>query len=498
MTTVKTMPFWKKLLVVMLFIAVGLVTLVVLFYVVENWRGARRWNAYKQQLEAKGEVLDLKALAPPPVPDDRNFALNPLFKPLYEAIANRNTQAGATERLDRISTTAADEANDKSPSGPKIEKGERSNSLVPWSEYYRGHAAFPQAPAGSPPAVVVLTALSKYNADLKLLHEAARDRPECRFPLRYEDHFNMLLPHLAAMKTLVKTLNLRATAYLHNGNPAAAFEDLKLSLFLADTLQKDPLLISMLVRIAMQNMVLEPVIDGLELRRWTDAQLVGFAEYFGRQNCLAEYQASIRSERNAAIAVSDSIRQKETRALMGNGGAGEEIAFRLLPRGWIDQNKYYLTWLHHEYSLPMVDPEERRVFPERDGEAEQSLKDHMRSPYAILAKMLVPAVGKTSMQAARNQSLLDCAMIACALERYRAAQGRLPEKLDELVPKFLPKLPHDVVTGDPLVYTAMAPDHYLVYSVGWNSLDDGGLKSESRELGDWVIEVGPGTGASRR
>ena len=42
--------------------------------------------------------------------------------------------------------------------------------------------------------------------------------------------------------------------------------------------------------------------------------------------------------------------------------------------------------------------------------------------------------------------------LACALERYRLANGQFPETLDALVPKFVAKLPTDVITGTPLKY----------------------------------------------
>ena len=55
------------------------VTLIALFYAEENWRGKWAWKNYQRAAEARGEKLDLAALAPPPVPDDQNFAMTPLW-----------------------------------------------------------------------------------------------------------------------------------------------------------------------------------------------------------------------------------------------------------------------------------------------------------------------------------------------------------------------------------------------------------------------------------
>jgi hypothetical protein len=51
----------------------GVALLVALFYAEEDWRGKRAWEKCKQELEAKGEVLDWNAYIPPPVPDDQNI-----------------------------------------------------------------------------------------------------------------------------------------------------------------------------------------------------------------------------------------------------------------------------------------------------------------------------------------------------------------------------------------------------------------------------------------
>src|SRR5262249_16457468 len=53
------------------------VTLAVLFYGEEDWRGRRAWNKYSETLKAQGAELDFKAFVPKEIPDDQNFAANP-------------------------------------------------------------------------------------------------------------------------------------------------------------------------------------------------------------------------------------------------------------------------------------------------------------------------------------------------------------------------------------------------------------------------------------
>ena len=107
--------------------------------------------------------------------------------------------------------------------------------------------------------------------------------------------------------------------------------------------------------------------------------------------------------------------------------------------------------------------------------------------------LLLPALSRAAQKFAFAQAGADAAALACALERCRLARGQFPDSLGALVPEFISQLPHDVINGQPLKYRRTADGQYLLYSVGWNETDDGGVlglkqKSEAidQTLGDWV------------
>ena len=111
--------------------------------------------------------------------------------------------------------------------------------------------------------------------------------------------------------------------------------------------------------------------------------------------------------------------------------------------------------------------------------------------------MMLPALTNTVKKYTYAQSSVDLARVACALERYRLAHGEFPESLDALSPLFLEKVPHDIISGQPLHYRRTSEGKFLLYSVGWNETDDGGtvvLNKTGRLVdtaqGDWVW---PGT-----
>jgi hypothetical protein len=76
---------------------------------------------------------------------------------------------------------------------------------------------------------------------------------------------------------------------------------------------------------------------------------------------------------------------------------------------------------------------------------------------------------------------LDLDRIAAALAVYRAEHGAYPEKLSDLVPSVLEKLPTDSIHVKPLLYKQIG-EGYLLYAVGPNGQDDGGSNSRSYVL----------------
>jgi hypothetical protein len=120
-----------------------------------------------------------------------------------------------------------------------------------------------------------------------------------------------------------------------------------------------------------------------------------------------------------------------------------------------------------------------------------------RAPYTIFAKLLMPALSRAARKSVRMQAYVDEARVGCALERFRLANGKFPESLDALAPRFMGKIPSDVIDGKPLRYRPKPDGGYLIYSVGWNKTDDGGEMawtkgkepSADATQGDWLWQM---------
>jgi len=488
-----------------------LATLIALFYAEEDWRGWHAWQKFKHEGEAKGERFDPASVVPPPVPDDQNFALTPIVFTSYGSMLTRDGKGIPYKQrdknfVDRLKISAV--YNDEWPTtnGNGNWQVAKASNLKVWQNYYRALAAktneFPVPPQPQAPAPDVLLALSKYDSAIEELRQASQ-LPDSRFPLNYDSDFPgaILLPHLADLKHCAQVLQLRAVAELQNGQSEKALADVKLMLRLADSIHTEPILISHLVRIAIVNLALQPIWEGLAQHKWSDTQLTALDSELAKLDFLADYKLSMRGE---MVLCQDGIidylrHHPEQISNMSDAGgstpaAPAAIISYLIPSGWFYQNALRCSRFTVQHYLPLADLEHRIISPAslRHADAALDLEFRHVSPYNRLEVMFLPGIGAVVKKFAYFQSSVDLARVAIALERYRLAHGEFPESLDALAPQFIAKLPHDIINGQPLHYRRTGDGQFVLYSVGWNETDDGGtvgLKKDGAvdiNQGDWV------------
>jgi type II secretory pathway pseudopilin PulG len=316
------------------------------------------------------------------------------------------------------------------------------------------------------------------------------------------------------MKRSSQVLQLRAIAELQNSQSDEALADVKLMLRLTDSMRTEPFLISHLVRIAIVNLVLQPVWEGLVEHKWSDAQLAELDSELAKMNLLPDYGTAMRGEMVLCQGgMFDYLRhhpgQLPNMSGLGDFNTGPPAQIcRLIPSGWFYQNQLRCSRFMVQQYLPLADLEHRIISPAslRHADAALDLEFRQASPYNKLEVMFLPSLGGAVRKFAYAQSSVALARIAIALERYRLAHGDYPESLDALAPQFIKTIPHDIINGQPLHYRRESNGQFVLYSVGWNETDDGGVvetkvvgvtdrKSQTPILdisqGDWVWRYPP-------
>ena len=318
----------------------------------------------------------------------------------------------------------------------------------------------------------------------------------CRFAVRYDKNpFDTLLLHLTVLKRIGLVYRIRAQAELAEGKIDPALADTEMILYLANGTKSNPTLLSYLVRLSMVTSAIQPVWEGLADHRWNDAQLQELQQRLGRIDLLQEYGLAMRGERSYANGILAYLRDRKMFRESADAAAvsnpydpaspkDDSLGKLSFPNGRFYQNQLAINNMYQQFALNNADVEAHRVDPASIAKNEATLQKNLDSGfifYKIFARLLFPAVEGSIRRFAYAQAALDEAVVAIALERYRLAQGQYPETPQALSPRFIEKLPHDLITGRPFIYRRTSSGGYVLYSVGWNITDDGGEVSKTKD-----------------
>ena len=105
--------------------------------------------------------------------------------------------------------------------------------------------------------------------------------------------------------------------------------------------------------------------------------------------------------------------------------------------------------------------------------------------------ILLPSLGGARTLEDRSVMHFRLVKVAVALAAFKAGTGAYPEKLIELGGEYFKAVPEDMFAQGPLTYRR-TDKGYLLYSIGENAVDDGGVEDEENgyRKGDIVISVG--------
>lgn len=522
---------------------VGVVLLAALaagaWYGLQNITGRKAWQHYVREAGGWVDSVDsedfavpsspkrnyiwMKGIIPPPLADEKNFATHPYWQWIFKAAAHPQGEQGmlkeltgedksAAERWSSFRAGVPDQRNNWRASLDKVRRADLSLFFKDDSK----------AKGEAPEAIPILEeALALWDKKLESNRAAAeelrqylKERPECRYPIQYnlDNHglfLKPLFPHLGALLDLAHYSEASALIHLARGESAPAQEDIFYILNLADTLQREPIPISLTVRMSISRVALDVLWEGIEAQAWSAEQLQELQERFGKVNFWNDQKLSIMGDRAAHnqelavdprwmdVLINQVFAPPETFIEPGSESFFETAKMRLRPIGW-----YYRELLEFNLMtdslLNIFDDEDQRYKPTELAETFKTLNYYRTPDSGAKFARLIIASGRlqdnenTFCSVAYNQFLHQAAEVACALERYRLANGRYPaslKALGELLPEE--SLPRDWVNDRP-PQIRLTDTGYLLWSAGWDRKDDGGTRSQEAGApaeGDWVWEI---------
>jgi len=498
MTSERRSLFWKIVkwfFLILAGIAVVVITALILAGVWVSWSGHREWEQTRSALLARGEKLSLVELAPSPIPDNQNFFADPVWLELADPADTKGNDFKKREprlpegkrQLDKLTPPlSAQEVTDLKKQFPDIKWPKTIDARV---SLVLGLARILNAPGSTAvetqeSAACIFALLAPCRPMMDYIKNLAK-RPDARFPLVYQDGMVMNVLHLQYILRHAQLLMVDAQANLVIHNSQAACDDVRLLFRLSKVEGNEPLLMSLLIRGVTISIIVAVIEKGITAHAWTETELADFQYQLGELHLLQDLPFTLRGDRGG-------FNQMMQREISVNAG------FSASPQGIIRKlrqvcGKIFLESdqaFYNKFIQQRIEILESGKSPAKDRPLFAEVEEMNRNPSLrfqhFLSLLAISPLPGTVQRICYTQDQVIQARIACALERYRLTYDTYPQTLSALVPDYMPSLPDDPLTLQPMKYRLVNPDEFQLWSVGWNLTDEGGKQGDSIRNGDWV------------
>lgn len=458
----------------------AIAALLVLFLWIEHVRGEIGLRKYKAALESRGESISINSMWKPI--GDRNGAPEAL-RAAYSLKQGKVVPSHLPARMMMTRSGSAGTAF----TAPRIidEKSE-----FEWAD--------------------LANDLRTNSAALAKIRELL-DAPVLDHRLDYAMGPSLPLPHLATSKSLASWFAAECQLALHENRLEDALIALLAELKLHRLLERDQILISELVRVAVVAIARTDTWEALQADGWTDEQLNRLQQAWQAPRILEGMIRGLEGERTFISTTFDICRndnkqaasilyttwrptpldelpawENTVRDLPGGeealGLVRNEFYCRVWRFAWIDQcEQRYLELLQSFIETCRTSLTNRSMLacqPTLDTLAlkSQSGGFYSRLRYPRTMSDLAP-LSRCLNRAMRIETERSLVLAAIALKRHALTGAPPPARLENLVPKFLASVPIDHIDGKPIRYRPKAGGTPLLYSVGEDGTDEGGDSS---------------------
>lgn len=323
--------------------------------------------------------------------------------------------------------------------------------------------------------------LSDNEKTLTLLHEAASVE-HCRYPIDLTKGSVDLMGGRGGPASWVKDLRagtrllrLETLSYCESQDPDKALKSIHANFALAKFIGA-PLLIHRLIHNSVRSQTYKSIERILNRTQLTDEQLLSLSAWIGESRSDEGYIKALVGERCIGLDVFQGP-VGQTNDKIGSEGGGFILfltIFKMLGLHYRDALGYIGLMQEHIDAMELPSDERLLVC--------DSIQEDVNSGKrgGLLTRLLWPALARTIQLDTRCTADALAAQTAIAVERYRLAEGRLPESMENLVPAYMEAVPKDPFDGRRLRYFSREKG-FVVYSVGDDLTDNGGAERDSQK-----------------
>lgn len=321
--------------------------------------------------------------------------------------------------------------------------------------------------------------LANYEETFKLLEQTLEREGSVRYPGDYREGIAMRLDSIQQLRLVMRLCLLRAAVLIHKGDHAAATEMLIATLRAAETTKNQPGIVPQLVRVAMHSAADDAIAFALADEDFPKEQVKRLIDELSAVDRDSGSYVAMIGERAGLIhpAFGLTIHQlsADYDAQPPQVGAASNSPLREIRPGDCAltlelcsdaveacSGTYPDIWQTQDAQAARVE-----TVLAQDGQAFLWNKH-------IVTQLLLPAYSTAYTAFARGAAQHRCTIALLAAELHRRARGDYPQRLADLAPQYLPELPTDPYTGEPLRMKHEPGGRFIVYTVGKDGSDDGG------------------------
>jgi len=298
-----------------------------------------------------------------------------------------------------------------------------------------------------------------------------------------------LLPETQAVRRVARLLAADAAMRAEDGDADGALESCRAIIGAARSIGDEPMLISALVRIAMDATAMTSA-----------RRVLGQGE--PSEPALAKLQALILDEKSQPLLYTamngeraflvEFIRRVETGKIPASKIVSN-TGYRMLATvagGFGGQQALALEWMNDAVTITRRPTSEQlALWSAWDSKIAAFHNRGINRFTATLPIMLTPAASSAATAYLRSQAELGSMAILIAAERQRRKSGKWPASINAIDPGILPEAPRDPFSGRPFHF-AHRDGQLFVYSVGPNGTDEYGKYDPKRWLRGGPDDVG--------
>lgn len=289
-----------------------------------------------------------------------------------------------------------------------------------------------------------------------------------RFPFEMKPNpLDTLMPDRAFLRHAAKLVFLRMEFRVILGDTSRVADDIDLLFRHTGLLEGEGTLISSLIRLAIGALAEDGVQRALSLCSLNDQQLRRLDEMlaaFERTDCL---EIGYRGDRALFLMATEDVNLRRA------GGTGNNPTLAMLPtelpglHGVFQMDRAAGLRMYNRIVKSSTSQDRLKAMTENEAE-----KASLPRLY-LATEIMVPSLQRSVILDQNRIAQVRAARTGLAIERFRWDHDRFPERLEKLVPRYMPALPADPFDGKPLRYR-VEPDAVIIYSIGEDGVDDGG------------------------